>query len=102
MLADRSIMEEMLHSRGNTDGRFLAQRCVNVYSDMGSVVREGDVITLTGELVGFDGLDVSLQWQYDDGFFWNDVPGATGLTHSFEATPATVNYSWRLSVSENG
>ena len=104
MFANR-FMEETVEkmdfrpTRTGTD--LLSERSVNIYSDMGDVVREGDVITLTGELIGFGDADVSLQWQYDDGFMWVDVIGANHVTHTFVATSETVNYSWRLSVVPN-
>lgn len=79
----------------------LAERSVNIYSDMGDTVYEGDVITMRGDLIGFVGKDVTLQWQYDNGWSWTDVPGANQLTHSFIATQETINYSWRLNVKVN-
>lgn len=101
MFANRHMIEDLENmdftpSRPST--QLLQERSVNIYSDMGDIVREGDVITLTGELIGFHNEGVALQWQYDDGFFWVDVAGANSLTHSFIATAETVNYSWRLSV----
>lgn len=86
------------HKSGRT---LLNERSVNIYSDMGDTVREGDIITMTGELMGFDGKDISMQWQFDNGYQWTDVPGANKLTHAFVATQETINYSWRLSVSVN-
>lgn len=79
----------------------LNERSVNIYSSMGDTVRKGEVITLTGELVGFEDKDINLQWQYDDGMCWTDVPGANDLTHSFTATVESINYSWRLAVTVN-
>lgn len=103
MLANRHMIEDlenMMNFTPSSTGRtLLSERCVNIYSDMGDIVREGDIITLTGELVGFGASIFTLQWQYDDGMYWRDVEGANGLTHSFIATGETINYSWRLSVS---
>lgn len=76
-----------------------AHRSVNIYSNMGSCITENEVITLTGELVGFEGCDVTLQWQYDNGNGWTDVDGANGMTHAFAANMETVNSSWRLAVT---
>lgn len=76
---------------------------VNVYSDHGDCMQEGDIISLWGELVGFDGMDVALQWQYSaDGATWVNVPGAEGINHSFAATIETVNYAWRLAATVVG
>ncbi len=102
MIANQRIVEDMMMdtSRG-TSASPLTRRIVNVYSDMSDTIREGDIITMTGELIGFDGMDVKLQWQFDNGTSWIDVPGANKLTHAFVATAETVNYSWRLSVNPN-
>lgn len=101
MFASRYDIEnvDFTKVRTNNGPSVLAKRSVNIYSDMGDSVREGDIITITAELIGFDDEPVSLQWQFDDGYYWVDVPGASQLTHSFVATAETVNYSWRLSVS---
>lgn len=96
---DFDLNEEIGFPKDNPSFTLLNERSVNIYSNMGDIVREGDAITITGELIGFDGLDVSLQWQYDDGLCWTDVPGADALTHTFAATAETVEYSWRLSVT---
>lgn len=99
MFANKHFLEDMDFTQSRPGTVTLEQRSVNIYSDMGETVREGDLITITGELIGFHGQQVDLQWQVDDGFFWEDVPGATGLTYSFIATSQSINYSWRLSVT---
>lgn len=102
MIAERElILEEMQTRTTKPSTALLSERSVNIYSDLGDTVREGDIITLTGELVGFSAADLLLQWQYDDGFTWTDIPGANRLTHAFIANAQTINYSWRLSVIEN-
>lgn len=92
------LLKEMNSPKAGRSRNLLTERSVNIYSDMGDYVHEGDIITLTGELVGFDSIEVTLQWQFDNGTSWVDVPGANKPTHSFVATPETVDYSWRLSV----
>lgn len=99
MLANHEIMQAMQAPQSKRSTRLLTERSVNIYSDLGDTVREGDIITMTGELVGFENANVSVQWQFDNGARWIDVPGATKLTHAFVATAETVNYSWRLSVT---
>ncbi|MDL2318044.1 hypothetical protein LJC74_02985 [Eubacteriales bacterium OttesenSCG-928-A19] len=98
MVSNERIIEDANATKRSTGRKLLADRSVNIYSDMGAVVHEGDIITLTGEVNGFSSLDISLQWQYDNGMSWTDVPGANKLTHAFVATAETINYSWRLSV----
>lgn len=77
------------------------ERRVRVFSTQKDVVSEGDFIYLTSSLEGFDGVDVTFQWQVDrkDGAGWVDVEGATRSRHSFVATKETVKYSWRLVVN---
>ena len=55
---------------------------------------------LNAELVGFEGVNYQLQWQYtpDGGETIIDVEGATGLTYSFPVTQENAGYLWRLSV----
>lgn len=101
MFVTKQAMEDLGFIPSDHGLTLLAKRSVNVYSDMSNTVQEGDVITLTGELIGFEGKDVSLQWQYDDGWSWVNVPGAEDLTHSFAATYESINTSWRLSVNVN-
>lgn len=99
MFANEKMIEDANTAKRTTGRKLLADRSVNIYSDMGAVVHEGDIITLTGEVNGFSSSDISLQWQYDNGMSWTDVPGANKLTHAFVATGETINYSWRLSVN---
>lgn len=101
MIARKLMPEQMGFDPAGHGYTMLAKRSVNIFSDLNAQTREGDLITIRGELIGFDGKDVSLQWQMDDGFIWIDVPGANDLTYSFVATPESVNISWRLSITVN-
>ena len=77
------------------------ERSVQIRSSQGDVVTEGEIIYLTSKLKGFDGLDISYQWQVDrgDGQGWVDVEGANRSKHMFVADKDTIQYSWRLIVS---
>ena len=75
------------------------ERKVRITSSRGDVVIENEIITLSSQLIGFDGVDVQYQWQVDRGEGWADVDGATGPTHQFVATKDTILYSWRLLVT---
>ena len=75
------------------------ERKVRITSSRGDVVIENEIITLSSQLIGFDGVDVQYQWQVDRGEGWADVDGATGPTHQFVATRDTILYSWRLIVT---
>ena len=79
------------------------QRYVRIYTSQGDVVTDGEIINLTSELIGFEGLDVSYQWQCDknDGAGWFDIEGATRDRFTFIANKETIQYSWRLIVNIN-
>jgi len=72
---------------------------VIVRTNFENVIMPGDVIELEGVLIGFDGLEYTVQWQYDDGSGWQDVEGANELTYSFGADEENLNYQWRLMVT---
>lgn len=78
-----------------------SERRVNVLSDLSGSIEEGDPVTLTGELIGFDDLDVAVQWQYNDGSGWHDVDNGSDMQYTFTATHETVTYAWRLAVTVN-
>jgi uncharacterized protein YgiM (DUF1202 family) len=75
------------------------KREVRITTTLGSVVNVGDPVTMNSELVGFDGLNVHLQWQQNTGFGWRDVSGANGPSFSYVASEETVNSQWRVSVT---
>ena len=79
------------------------QRAVLIFSSQGSVVTEGEFIILTSELIGYDGLDVSYQWQVDrgDGLGWVNLKGANRSKHTYVAGKDTIKYKWRLIVTYN-
>ena len=76
-------------------------RRVRIFSSQGDVVTEGEIIYLTSSLEGFDGMDITFQWQVDrgDGAGWVNVEGANRSKHSFVASKETIKYSWRLIVN---
>lgn len=75
------------------------QRSVKITSNLGASVNENDTVTLRGELIGFDGCEVTLQWQFNDGTGWTNVEGANDITCSFLANAESINNDWRLAVS---
>lgn len=57
----------------------------------------GTMITMTAELIGFENVDYTLQWQYSvDGNEWINEPNANGTTFTFELNETTVQYTWRV------
>ncbi len=81
-----------------------AERRVMIYTTRKDVVTEGDIIELTGALIGFDDVPdevIHFQWQVDrnDGQGCVDVEGATKWYYKFIANKETILYNWRLIVS---
>ena len=75
-----------------------------IYSTRKDVVTKGDIIELTGVLIGFDDVPdsaINFQWQVDrnDGQGWQDVEGANRWYYKFIANQDTILYNWRLIVS---
>jgi hypothetical protein len=68
-----------------------------------STLVPGDVLTLSAQLVGFDGGDYSLIWQEKTkGGSWQDIDGATDTTLTIHITEAHDGCSWRLQANTNG
>ena len=99
-------LEELDEGAGELEGQSgKAKREVIIKSSQGSIVTEGDRITLTSELRGFaDDEQVEYQWQVDrgDGAGWVDVNGGTDYKYTFIANRETIQYSWRLIVNVAG
>ncbi len=74
------------------------KREVRIGTTLGDVINLGDSVTMSAELIGFDGTTVTLQWQQNTGGGWHDVSGANGLSFSYTATEETVNSQWRIAV----
>lgn len=74
-------------------------RAVRITSDWpeGEPAYAGTMITMTAELIGFENIDYTLQWQHStDLKEWTDEPGATDTTFTFELNETTVQYTWRV------
>ena len=80
------------------------ERKVMIYTSRKEVVTEGDIIELTGALIGFDDVPdeaIHFQWEVDrnDGAGWVTVEGATKWYYKFIANKETILYNWRLTVT---
>jgi hypothetical protein len=74
-------------------------RAIKLTSDWpaGEPAYAGTMITMTAELIGFEGLDYTLQWQHStDKKEWEDEPGANGISFTYELNETTCQYSWRV------
>ena len=76
-----------------------AYRAIKLTSNWpeGEPAYEGDMITMTAELIGFEGTNYTLQWQHStDKKEWVNEPGANGTTFTYELNETTCQYSWRV------
>ncbi|HNW86861.1 MAG TPA: hypothetical protein PLP25_09955 [Candidatus Limiplasma sp.] len=77
-----------------------AVRSVEIHMDIPQNLKMGDTVTLTATLIGYEGVNVSLQWQYTkDGKTWTDAKGANSLTYAFQVNDETASTAWRLAVT---
>jgi hypothetical protein len=57
----------------------------------------GAEITLTAELIGFEGKQYTLQWQRSsDRQNWENIPGENGTMFTYEIDDETSQYVWRI------
>lgn len=76
------------------------ERSVSVRRVIANVLRDGDPFEIEATLVGFDEVEYELQWQYNDGSGWQNMPDAYGSTTvKLFADRYNVNYSWRILVT---
>ncbi len=69
-----------------------------IFSDRRPVMTEGDIVTLTSRLEGFDGYELYFIWEVDKGSGFEEIPDSNYPTYSFEATAETLSWGWRLEV----
>lgn len=73
-----------------------AQPKAEIFSSVEDGEASGKTVRLTSRLTGFDGLVYGLQWQYNDGSGWTDVPGANGQEYAFTVNADNAGWQWRL------
>jgi len=74
-------------------------RAIKLTSDWpaGEPAYAGTMITMTAELIGFENVDYTLQWQHSvDNKEWINEPGANDTKLTFELNETTVQYTWRV------
>lgn len=78
----------------------VANRNVSIEMIVPKGLQYGDTVTLVATLSGYEGLNVSLQWQYSyDGENWFDAEGANALRYSFAVSQEMAGTGWRLAVT---
>ena len=85
-----------------TDGEIskdpAANMKVTIFSSRRSVMTEGETVTLTSKLEGFDGFEIRYQWECDKGNGFEAVAGANDSSYAFAATQESLRWDWQLSV----
>ncbi len=71
---------------------------VTIFTSRRSVMTPGEIITLTSRLQGLDAYNVSYQWMVNRGSGFENVPGATGESHQYEATIESLAWDWQLAL----
>lgn len=66
------------------------------------IIRDGDMFWIEAELIGFEGTEYELKWQYDDGFGWHDMAGINKTQVPLIADRHNINYNWRVSITFSG
>lgn len=78
----------------------VVSRSVSIQMIVPDNLQLGDTVTLVATLTGYEGLNVSLQWQYTfDGEHWFDASGANGMRYSFAVSEDMAGTGWRLAVT---
>lgn len=68
----------------------------------GDALVEGALVTIEATVTGVpEGINYRLQWQNDKGGEYQDVPGETKKSVTFQATQKTVSCNWRVVLRVN-
>lgn len=81
-----------------------ADRSLTIYASWGGGdLYYGDIINMFVEVLGYEDVIYTLNWQYSvDGSSWQNIDGATGTTYSFQITEENGNYSYRVIINIDG
>lgn len=82
----------------SNEGLLPSRRVISIETNLGTVIKEGEIITMTAMLEGFDGTDVALQWQRRDGGEWEDIQEAIGMEYQYLANESTLRCEWRVKI----
>ena len=77
----------------------LPEFAVAIHSSFNGMIRPGETVRLTGEIINGDSLKLAYQWECDKGTGFEPVKGETGLELAFTATAESLGWSWRLNVT---
>ena len=75
-------------------------KTVAIEADCPEVLRPGDVITLRGVTVGFEGEAPEYQWECDKGQGFETLEEETEATCTFTVSADSLTWRWRLTVRD--
>ena len=74
-------------------------KSVSIFSDRRAVMTEGETVTISSVIEGFENCEAILYvWLVDKGNGFEEVPGANSDSYSFTATAETLSWDWQLEV----
>ena len=81
------------------EGIAVLEKKVTIFTSRRSVMEEGEEISLTSKLEGFeDCAEIRYIWKVDKGNGFEVVEGATGDTLTYTASIESLNWDWHLTV----
>ena len=90
---------EETESEDKEDAVKTSAKKVTIFTDRKAVMTEGDKVTLTSKLEGFDDCaEVRYIWKVDKGNGFEEIPGANQSSYTFTATAETLSWNWHLTV----
>jgi len=72
---------------------------VTITCDAGADLRYGDVVTLTAEIRGAEGLDYLAEWMFNDGSGWKTAFAGAALTYQFVVTEQNAGWGWMMALT---
>ncbi len=74
-------------------------KTVTIFTSRRTVMTEGETVTLTSRLEGFEDCEEILYvWKVDKGNGFEEVEGANSDSYSFPATAESLSWGWHLTV----
>ena len=82
-----------------SEGIVALEKKVTIFTSRRSIMEEGEEISLTSKLEGFeDCAEIRYVWKVDKGNGFEVVEGATGDTLTYTASIESMNWDWHLTV----
>ncbi len=100
---EETVVDEASGKKESGAEENVAERQAIIHSSLEGkeFIYVGDEVTLTAELIGFDDVQVTLQWMYSDdgGKTFKPIEGANEQTYTYRVDKKNFYYIWQLVVS---